>query len=276
MKRQLTTLLAVAMVYALVPTAHAAVITIGATKDASLFQNNVNNSSGAGNGLIVGTNAQSSPRRASIAFDVAGSIPANATIQNVQLNLILGAVAGGGGPGGGPATATIGLHELLANWGEGTTQQQNPPNDNLGGQGQGAAAGNGDVTWNSNFHSTSLWGAPGGDFAGSASASAVVGTTLNGMNSWLSTPSLVSDVQGWLDSPGSNFGWLMVNADEATANTGRTFYSRNVATAAFHPQLEITYEAIPEPSAATIALAGVAACVMASAGGRTRRDHRRR
>ena len=38
-----------------------------------------------------------------------------------------------------------------------------------------------------------------------------------------------------------------------TANTGRTFYSRNVATATFHPQLSITY-AIPEPNAALLAL----------------------
>jgi hypothetical protein len=214
--------------------------TIGASRDVSIFQNNVNNSSGGGNALIAGTNAQGSPRRALIAFDVAGSIPAGAVIQSVQLDLVLGAVAGGGG-GGGPANMTIGLHKLLANWGEGIAQQQSPPNDILGGMGQGVSATNGDATWNSNFHGASLWSAAGGDFAPDASATAVVGTALGAATSWLSSVRLLSDVQGWLDEPSANLGWILVNADETTDNTSRTFYSRQVATAAFHPQLTITY-----------------------------------
>src|SRR5215471_1901012 len=79
-----------------------ATITIGASKDVTIFQNNVNNSSGGGYGLFAGTNGTSSPRRALIDFDIAGSgIPSGATIQSVQLTLVLGQVAGSGGGGGG-------------------------------------------------------------------------------------------------------------------------------------------------------------------------------
>ena len=58
---------------------------------------------------------------------------------------------------------------------------------------------------------------------------------------WESTASLVSDVQQWLSAPAINFGWELVNADETTARNFRAFYSRDTATAALHPQLQITY-----------------------------------
>jgi hypothetical protein len=258
MSRGLLRAMAFTVVFGLAPVAWGATVTIEPSKDASIFANNVNNASGAGNGLFVGTNAQSSPRRSLVAFDVAGSVPAGATIQSVQLKLTLGSVAGGGGgAGGGPATATISLHQLLANWGEGVAQLSSPATDSQGGQGQGTAAGIGDVTWSSNFNGSSLWSTPGGTFKPAASASAAVGTTLNAQTAWTSTAALVSDVQSWLNNPSTNFGWLLQNADEAGASTFRAFYSRNVATAAFHPRLEITYAtATPEPSGLVLALSG--------------------
>jgi hypothetical protein len=265
MKVRFFSLLTLVVALAAAPLANAAVITIGASQDASIFKNNVNNSSGAANGLIAGTNAQSSARRAAIAFDVASALPAGAVIQNVQLNLVLGSVAGGGIPGSDPPDVTIGLHRLLANWGEGVAQQQNPPTDSLGGQGQGVAAATGDITWNSNFHGSSLWSTPGGDVTAMASASSVIDALVGGTKSWTSTAQLVSDVQNWFDNPGSNFGWMIINTDEATANTGRTFFTSEVATAAFRPQLEITYEVVPEPSTLLLAItAGVVSLVIPS------------
>lgn len=254
MKVRCFALLALCVSLAMAPLAQAATIMLGASKDASIFQNNVGNSSGAGNGLIVGTNAQSSARRAAVAFDVAGAVPAGATIQDVKLHLVVGAVAGGGGGGGGSENVTIGLHRLLANWGEGNSQQQNPPSDSLGGQGQGVAASAGDITWNSSFHASSLWSTPGGNFAASGSASALIDALVGTTKSWTSAE-LVSDVQNWLDNPSGNFGWMLKNMDEASANSGRTFYTSEVATAAFRPQLEVTYEVVPEPSTVALGLA---------------------
>jgi hypothetical protein len=185
-------------------------------------------------------------------------------IQNVQLNLVLGSVAGGAA-GGGPATVNVDLHKLVANWGEGTSQLQSPPTDSLGGQGQGVAASMGDATWSSNFHLVSPWTNAGGDFDPAASASASIGNAVNSTYSWMSTAQLVSDVQAWLDDPSSNFGWALLNTDEMTANTGRTFYSRDVATTAFHPQLDVTYQVVPEPATAMLSLLGAAICVVAPA-----------
>jgi hypothetical protein len=232
---------AIALVHCGYSTGWAVVANIGASKDSTIFQNSVNNSSGAGNGLFAGTNGNSSPRRALIAFDVAGSIPAFSTIQSVQLNLVLGQV-----PNGASGNATIDLHKLSADWGEGIAQQSTPPTDSLGGQGNGVAANAGDVTWNAKMFPGTLWATPGGDFSAGVSGSATVGTTINATSSWLSTAALVSDVQGWVNNPSSNFGWILTNANEAGASTFRAFYSSEVATAALHPQLVVNYTPSPE------------------------------
>jgi hypothetical protein len=52
---------------------------------------------------------------------------------------------------------------------------------------------------------------------------------------------MVSDAQGWLDNPSSNFGWILVNEDETDTRTFRAYYSRETATATWHPQLQVTY-----------------------------------
>ncbi|MFO1003363.1 MAG: hypothetical protein U0936_23765 [Planctomycetaceae bacterium] len=51
---------------------------------------------------------------------------------------------------------------------------------------------------------------------------------------------LNADVQDWLDSPNSNFGWFIKSA-ESSGNI-KAFVSRNSANAALRPTLEITYE----------------------------------
>ena len=242
-----------------------ATITIGVSKDVTIFQNNVNNSSGGGYGLFAGTNGTSSPRRALIDFDIADNVPAGATIQSVQLTLILGQVAGSGGGGGG-GTPTIDLLPLTADWGEGTAQSGGVPADNIGGQGQGAPAVGGDATWNARFYPSTLWANPGGDFSATASASlTIVGTTTGVPYTWGSTAGMVSDVQGWLNSPASNFGWLLKNEDEVDATTFRAFYSRDTVNTALHPALAITY-AVPEPESVLLALLGA---ILATTGTQT-------
>ncbi len=98
------------LMLAVVPSAgFADTVTIGASKDTTIYQNNPNNSSGGGNGLFAGTDGDVSPRHALIAFDIADNIPAGATITDVQLTLFLGQVAGSG-MGGGGGNSTIELH----------------------------------------------------------------------------------------------------------------------------------------------------------------------
>jgi hypothetical protein len=219
-------------------TAQAAVKTINPSADTTIFQNNVNNSYGGGSLVFAGTNSAVSPRRGIIEFDIADNIPPGATITSVQLNMVLGQVAGSGmGSGGG--TPTIGLYDVSESWGEGTQST---------GSGQGGPAETGDATWNDRFFSATsptAWTTAGGDFSGSASQTAAVGTSVGTTYSWTTDTAMVADVQTWLDSPSKNFGWFMVNSDETDEQTFRAFDTRETSSP---EQLVINYTAVPEPT----------------------------
>jgi hypothetical protein len=239
-------------------TALADVMDLGANHDTTIFQNNVSNSAGAAPGIFAGTNGAVSPRRGLISFDLS-SIPTNATITGVQLTLTVGQIAGSGGSGG-TSTETIGLFASTRAWGEGTTGASS----SIGGGGQGSAANPGDATWSSAAFQQTAWTTPGGDFDPTASASLLLAGATPGVSfTWLSTPQLVSDVQGWLDTPTTNFGWELINADEHDATTFDAFYSRegmSVAgvTANQLPELQVTFT-VPEPAAGSLAVVAVLA-----------------
>jgi hypothetical protein len=245
--------------------ARADVIDLGANHDTTIFQNNVNNAAGGGPGIFAGTNGAASPRRGLISFDLS-SIPAGATITNVQLTLTVGQIAGSGGSGGSN-TETIGLFAVAANrpWGEGTAESGAT---SIGGTGQGAAAGVGDATWNQSAFSLTSWTNPGGDFVSTASASLKLNNAAQGVSfTWLSTAQLVADVQGWLNNPSTNNGWEIINADEHDATTFDGFYSREGANAGATsnelPSLQVTYS-VPAPEPTSGALVAIAAVATAS------------
>jgi hypothetical protein len=238
--------------------AWAATVSIPASRDNTIYQSAPNNSAGGGAGIFIGTNAAASPRRGLIAFDVAANVPAGATVTSAGLTMYLGTAANS-------FNTTIGLHRLNADWGEGTAGSSNT---SLSGGGNGFAAATGDATWNARFHSPTTptaWSAPGanGDFNAGASASALISlptpTSLDIPFTWGPTPALVSDVQNWLNSPASNFGWALVNTNETAGQSVRVFYSSEATLnsngapldPAWRPALTVTY-VIPEPSALMI------------------------
>lgn len=226
-------------------------MTIGASQDNSIFQNNVSNSNGGGPGIFSGANGMLSPRRGLIEFNITGSLPSNSTITGAQLQLTVGQLGGGSSTG-----RTIGLYTLTSGWGEGTVGAST----SIGGTGQGAAANTGDATWNANHFNVSAWTTAGGDYVSTASATATLSTvSLNSVFTWSST-GLVADVQNWLNNPTSNDGWDIINAAETTSQSLIAFYSREgqqVAgvTASQLPQLTITYT-VPEPPAGAALCAG--------------------
>jgi hypothetical protein len=238
-----------------IPTAAwSAVTSIVASKDNSIFQSAVSNSAGGSAGIFSGANANGSPRRGLIAFDVAGNVPPGSLIIGTQLTLYLG------NAGGSALPQPIGIHRLTADWGEGTAGSSTPT---VGGSGNGFAASTGDATWNQRFFGSTNWSNPGatGDFVTAPSATTIVGNTLDTAHHWfpLST-TMRNDVQGWLDNPSSNFGWALINANETTGGSVRAFYSRSATqnstggtlNPAFRPTLTITY--VPEPSTALLLL----------------------
>ena len=180
-------------------------------------------SNGAGENFFAGVTNQPLIRRATLHFNVAGSqIPAGATIDSVTLTLHVSRTNSGG--------ATVNLHRLTAAWGEGVS-------DAAAAEGQGGLAGPGDATWTYAFYNTSQWTNPGGDFVATPSAAAVVLTA--GSYGWRS-PAMVADVQGWLDEPGGNFGWMLIG-DESGPITTKRFDSRENAVIENRPRLTVFF-----------------------------------
>ncbi|HVT30025.1 MAG TPA: DNRLRE domain-containing protein [Lacipirellulaceae bacterium] len=239
-------------VFLLPSVARPATATIGAVKDNTIFQSNAGNSAGGSAGVFSGSNGQGSPRRGLIAFDVAGNVPAGSIITGAELTLYLGNAAN-------TNVQSIGLHKLTKDWGEGAAGSSSLT---IGGSGAGFPASSGDATWDDAEYDSVSWSSPGatGDFNTVASATASVGGPTDTPFTWSSTAALVDDVQSWLDDPASNFGWALINENEAANQTVKAFYSReatqnssgvsNSLDPAWRPRLTITYQsiAVPEPS----------------------------
>lgn len=183
-------------------------------------------SNGAGQFLFAGTTNQGDRRRALLAFEIAGAVPAGATVEEVTLTLTMSRTISD--------AQAVSLHRATAPWGEGTS-------DAAAAEGAGAAAATGDATWLHTSYDDERWSTPGGDFA--ASASATQDVTGSGGYTWHSTEGLVADVQRWLDDPSSNHGWIVVG-NESQGGTAKRFNSREHAAAGTRPTLRIRF-AVP-------------------------------
>jgi len=171
--------------------------------------------------------------------------------------------------GRGDTTARpIQLHRLLDDWGEGTTGQGLPAARS--GQGFRTPADGTTATWSNRFYNTVPWTNPGGDFVATASGTTMVGIT-RGAYIWDSTPAMVADVQGWLDDPASNFGWLLMGL-ESTAGTARRFDSREAALSSVWPELTVTFSGAPVPEPGTLACLALAVLGMAAYSRRRRKQ----
>jgi hypothetical protein len=201
-------------------------------------------SNGAGQHLFAGTTNQGFLRRGLIAFDIAGTVPADSTIDAITLTLNMSKTNENAG------TQTISVHRVLADWGEGSSNAS-------GDEESGTSAAAGDATWLSHsweephcwwnyciFPPGTLWSTAGGDFAPTASGSQSVGDI--GAYSWSSTQ-MVADVQGWLDTPTGNFGWLL-KGNEAASQTAKRFDSREHPTVANRPTLTVEYTPAADPT----------------------------
>jgi hypothetical protein len=188
----------------------------------------------------VGKNGQLRIVRGLVEFDVAGSIPAGASINAVSLTLYMSRTSN-------PTVETIGLHRALAEWGEGGSLAPN-------GEGIGTSAQLGDATWIYTFFASDSWTAAGGDFSPVASASTGVGVV--GSYVW-SSAQLAADVEDFLADPAGNHGWVVVGNESSLA---KRFDSRAGPVVAQRPQLLIDYSppsGVPALGTAGIALLGV-------------------
>ena len=215
--------------------------TITTTKDNNIIQSATGVLSNALNVLTAGRTNQDagapvlSIRRALVYFDIAANVPSNATIDSVRLSMYFSKTSGAG--------TSVDLHKLLKDWGEGTSSFSG---------GQGAPASQNDVTWLYTFYnattptSSPVWSTPGGDFDATVSATTYAGTGVGttgieayGLKSWASS-TMTSEVQSWLTTPATNFGWLL-QGDESKGQTAKQFLSRENGVAANCPILKVYY-----------------------------------
>jgi hypothetical protein len=206
--------------------ASANVVTLQASKDNTLYQENQSNSNGAGPSFFAGPNGLSFMFRGLIAFDIAANVPAGSTINSVQLTLNMTMTQSG--------ILAVELHRPLADWGEGTTIGAGT------GGGFGAPASLNDATWLHRFFPSTFWTTPGGDFSATVTSSTLVDQI--GAYTWPSTATFVSDVQSYLDAPAGNFGWFVILPVGIPA---KRFASRENPTASLRPVLTIDYTPNP-------------------------------
>jgi hypothetical protein len=224
----LARVIAVSVFFALVLNAAADTVTLSPTRDNTLYETeDGSRSNGAGAHFVVGRTGEDKLRRGGLAFDVAGAVPAGATITSAQLTLNMSRTIAG--------PVTVGLHRLSADWGEGDSNAD-------GQDGKGAPSEPGDATWIHTFYDTDQWASAGGDFESAPSAEQVVDQ--NGHYTWGSTEAMVADVQVWLDQPGTSFGWIVIG-DESTGTTAKLFDSREIDEPENRPVLTIDYVSPP-------------------------------
>lgn len=205
----------------------AATATLEPVADTTIYEENPDAANGKGPGLFSGRIALTFRRRAFLRFDVAGALPAGATIIGARLEMTLTRTQGN--------PVDVSLVRVTAPWSEGTSDAGVP-----GGTGTGATPG--DATWTRRVWPSVDWTDPGGDTVAELSATSPIATTL-GLYAWGPTVEMASDVQGWLDAPAANFGWQIVGDELQAAPSARRWGSRESPMASERPRLVITYSA---------------------------------
>ncbi len=183
---------------------------------------------GLDDGIRAGGRQQGGIARGLMRFDIAGNIPAGATINSATLTMtvVLTSFVG--------VSSTFDVHRVLALWGEGASV------------GDLAVA-----SWNNRLGPGTPWTIPGGDFDSTASATQSV--TGNGVYGFTSA-SLAADVKFWLTNAADNSGWLLRSESELTPVTIRKFGSRTAPGS--EPTLFIDYSTVTAPNIFALTQAG--------------------
>ncbi len=209
--------------------APADVVEVAASRDNTVYSESDDKSNGMGDYFFSGTNGTGNLKRGLIAFDIAGAVPAGSTINSATLQLYMSRTSSG--------SQNLSIHRVLSDWGEGAS-------DAPGQEGGGASAAAGDATWRYRFYDTNKptsapqWSTLGGDFSAAASATASIGGV--GPYTWATNPSVVADVQAWLDVPAGDFGWIVVG-NEGPSTTTKRFNSRTSSDVSRQPKLVVDF-----------------------------------
>jgi hypothetical protein len=214
------------------PVARAATMVLPPVADTSLQQAFPDNNMGASTTLFSGTRRKvptTGRTRSLLRFDVAGNLPADATITSAALTVVVTRTPSAA------ANSNFELRRVLRSWNEGDKTDGTATDTGL-------PASLGEATWNAPWSTGG--GAAGTDYASAISSVVTIG--VNGGHTFPSTTTLVADVQNMLTNPAANFGWVFQSQSEGTATTIRRFGSREggISVAA---SLAVDFEEPPPP-----------------------------
>lgn len=205
-------------------------LAIPAARDTTLYDRGLDEAAnGSGEYLFFGSTNEREARRALLYFDVASAVPPGVVIVSAKLALTVSRTRTGAQPSG--------VHRVTRTWGEGVSQSV------TGGEGSGTIPTQGDATWAYSEFPGETWTNAGGDFIAEPSVTASIGEPQPGQLlpvSWGSTPQLVADVQGWLDEPENNHGWIIIGNEDGQ-QTAKRVNSREEPETADGPALIIEY-----------------------------------
>ena len=187
-------------------------VQVDTTRDSAFFDLAPNNNFGNHTHVPVGTANNFSVRRSVFFFDVAAAIPAGATITNATFEFDVTQQGGSQGQVG----ADFVLHRLTSDWDEGTGET------NLG---QKTFDG---CSWVDSLAGVP-WNTPGGDFDATLLGSVFVNNPSGDLATFElgdGNADMVAAVQGMLDSPTTNYGFLMKIDDESLLGSAARVTSR--------------------------------------------------
>src|SRR5690349_14369786 len=135
----------------------------------------------------LGSRAQFEIRRTLLRFDLS-QVPAGAVVNSATLNMTVVMVPLS------PVNSTFDIRRVLQTWSEGG------------------------VSWNSRSGAGTPWQVPGAtgsaDSSSTPSSFVAVGSANFTTYTFPAMSGLVADVQGWINNPSSNFGWLLISENE--------------------------------------------------------------
>lgn len=214
-----------------------ATLELEAIKDTSIFNNLAGDSPqkdyGAGGSelLRVGySQSEDAYARTLIQFDVTG-IPSNAVIDSVSLQFTTGK--------SGTNLSKILMYRLTQAWSEGTTTEGCNYYSSCQTMGSVIAPTGTDATWINTMNTTLPWNTPGGTFISTVSATS---TDANATPDFFTSTMMLDDVQGWVTTPSSNFGWILKIDEPSVTTTGalKRYVSREAVLDPLHPATKPT------------------------------------
>jgi hypothetical protein len=213
--------------------ARGATVSLSATADTCLFEQQKDFNFGKQGDMPVGTVGVSggyARGRTLLRFDPGSALPSNAVVRSASLRLTVTRV-----PRVRGVPSTFSLHRLLNAWSEGMMQGDLPG---------GASANIGEPTWNARAFPNELWGQPGCQAGVDYDAQAMSSQQIQGLGSYLFQfdPTELPIIESWLRNPETNFGWILLSQGEDQGRSARRFGSRENSDVSARPELLIEYD----------------------------------